>query len=162
MKKILFAFAVVVAASLSPGQTNQNETAPSPECRKAEQVLRILEQEWANAVKRRDVAKIDQIQAEEFVFTDPAGGIWTKAQEIKTVGSGSLVIDSFELSELNVRIYGTAAVVTFRVIWNGRSNGVDISGPQRMTDVFVQRDGRWQCVASQTTRISSPPADDAR
>ncbi|HZP58986.1 MAG TPA: nuclear transport factor 2 family protein [Opitutaceae bacterium] len=153
---------VVIAASLSHGQTNQNETAPRPECRKAEQALQTLEQEWANAVKHRDVAKIDQIQAEEFMFTDPAGRVWTKAQALKTVGSGSLIIDSFELSDLNVRIYGTAAVVTFRVVWNGRSNGVDISGPQRMTDVFVQRDGRWQCVASQTTRIPSPPADEAR
>jgi len=111
--------------------------------------------EWAEAVARRNVGRIDRIEAEEFVFTDPAGRLWTKQRQLESLKAGDLEIDSFALSDVRARIYVDAAVVTFRIEWRGTFRGVDISGPQRMTDTFVKRDGRWQCVASQTTRI--PP-----
>ena len=155
MKRILPLIAVVFVASLLHGQTNNPQTASRGEPIKVEveQELQALEQTWADAVKHQDVGKIDRIQAEEYVFTDPAGRLWTKARALETVKSGGLAIDSFELSDVKIRLYDKTAVVTLRVVWNGQSNGVDISGPQRMTDVFVKRDGRWQCVASQATCI---------
>jgi ketosteroid isomerase-like protein len=116
----------------------------------------MVEHQWANAMKRRDVETIDRIQAAEFLFTDPAGQVWTKMRELDAIKDGALQIDSFEMSEVKVRIYDNTAVVTLRIVWHGEFRGTDISGPQRMTDVFVKRDGRWQCVASQTTRIFPP------
>jgi ketosteroid isomerase-like protein len=157
MKTILI-LVVAALAMLLPlqGQTNKQEIADQSGSSKVEQALATLEQEWADAVKRRDVEKIDQIDAKEYEFTGPAGQVWTKARELDTIRSGELVIDSFELSELNVRCYDNTAVVTLRIVWQGKFRSTDISGPQRMTDVFVKRDGRWQCVASQATRILSP------
>ena len=87
--------------------------------------------------------------------TDPAGQVWTKTRGLDAIKAGDLAIDAFELSELKVRLYDNTAVVTLRIVWHGQFRGTDISGPQRMTDMFVKRDGRWQCVASQATRI--PP-----
>jgi ketosteroid isomerase-like protein len=164
MKRILPLIAVVFVASFLHGQTNDPQTAGRAESTQiaVEQELQALEQTWADAVKHQDAGKIDRIQAEEYVFTDPAGQLWTKARELETVKSGGLTIDSFELSDVKVRLYDNTAVVTLRVVWNGQSNGVDISGPQRMTDVFVKRDGRWQCVASQTTRIPPQPAGNVK
>jgi len=157
MKMVLSLIAVIFVTSLLSGQTNRPETATGIGSRQVamEQELQALEQTWADAVKQRDTAKINNIQAEEFEFTGPNGQFWTKARALESIKSGQLQIDSFEMSEFKIRIYGDTAVVKFHVVWNGNSNGVDISGPQRMTDVFVKRDGRWQCVASQATRISS-------
>ena len=161
MKRVFILItALGLVFSQSPGQTNNPTSAAPGELQQTEQELQALEQTWADAVKHRDLATIDRIQAEEYVFTDPAGRLWNKARALETVKSGCLTIDSFELSDVKVRLYDDIAVVTLRVVWNGQSNGVDISGPQRMTDVFVKRDGRWQCVASQTTRISPRPAGD--
>ncbi len=160
MKRMLVLItAVCLAFSLSHAQTNRQPNAAPGKPQKVEQELQALEQAWADAVQHRDVARIDRIQAEEYVFTDPAGRLWTKARALETIKSGSLIIDSFELSDVKVRLYDHTAVVTLCVVWNGQSNGIDISGPQRMTDVFVERDGRWQCVASQTTRIPPRAAD---
>ena len=155
MKKILMlAIAVFAASTLAlPAQTNKQESASHSSLTKGEQALADVEQAWATAVKQRDVEKIDRLQAEEFVFTDPAGRTWTKARSLDSIRSGDLEIDSFELNDVQVKIYGETAVVTFAITWNGNFRGNDISGPQRMTDVFVKRDGRWQCVASQATRI---------
>ena len=155
MKKILMLTIAVLAAStpVLPAQTNQPATAPHASLTRAEQALADLEQAWAGAVKRRDAGTIDRLQAEEFVFTDPAGRTWTRAQGLDSIKAGDLEIDSFELTDVQVKIYGETAVVTFAITWNGNFRGNDISGPQRMTDVWVKRDGRWQCVASQATRI---------
>ena len=158
MKKIMILTAVIFAVStwLLPAQTNKPETTGHSSLTRAEQALADLEMEWAGAVKQRDVGKIDRLQAEEFVFTDPAGRTWTKARALDSIKAGDLEIDSFELSDVQVKIYGKTAVVAFAITWNGRFQGNDISGPQRMTDVFVKRAGRWQCVASQATRMRSP------
>lgn len=158
MKKILMLTAVIFAGSalLLPAQTNKSESAGHTSLTKAQKALANLELEWAGAVKQRDVEKIDQLQAEEYTFTDPAGKTWAKARALASIKAGDLEIDSFELSDVQVKIYGKTAVVTFAITWNGNFRGNDISGPQRMTDVFVKRAGHWQCVASQATRIRSP------
>ena len=157
MPRILLIIGIVLAASFRlPAQTNQQEQASQSTQGGAVQALQKLEREWADAVKRRDVRFISQIQADDFEFTGPAGEVWTKTRSLDFIRAGMLEIRSFELSEFKVRVYGDTAVVSFRVDWNGTSGGTDISGPQRMTDVFVKRDGRWQCVASHTTRIQAP------
>jgi len=155
MKKILILAAVVFVASTwsLTAQTNTQETPHRASLTKAEQALANREKEWADAVKRRDAETIGRIQAEEYRFTDPAGRIWTKTQALESIKAGDLVIDAFELDDVQVNIYGKSAVVTFAITWNGNFRGNDISGPQRMTDVFVKRTGHWQCVASQATRI---------
>jgi ketosteroid isomerase-like protein len=147
---------MIAGVSLSIAQTNAPATGSQPAVAKADQTLQALEREWANAVVQRDVETISRIQADEFEFTDPAGQIWTKTRELDFIKSGRLQIDSFEMTEFRIRIYGDAAVVNFRVVWNGKSGDNDISGAQRMTDVFVLRDGSWRCVSSHTTRIPPP------
>ena len=157
MKTLLVIGLVVLPTlMLAAGQTNQPANPGSGALSKAEAAVAQLEREWAEAVKRQDTQKIDRLQAEEYVFTGPGGEVWTKSRALETIKSGDLQIDSFELSDIQVRVYGDTAVITLRVEWNGRFRGAEISGPQRMTDVYVKRDGRWQCVASQATRIRQP------
>ena len=61
----------------------------------------------------------------------------------------------FKFDDMKVHVYGNVAVVTGRNTIKGVWEDIehDISGPYRFTDVFVKRDGRWQCVASQSSRI---------
>lgn len=158
MKSILPLLAAFFMAALLHAQTNRLANGSPGGPPKAGQELQTMEQAWAEAVKHQDIGKIDRLQAEEYVFTDPAGQVWTKTRELDAIKSGDLAIDSFELSDVKARLYDNTAVVTLQIVWRGQFRGNDISGPQRMTDVFVRRDGRWQCVASQATRIPPPSA----
>ena len=153
---LLLAFALLVPPLTVHSQTNPQPTAAPVEPSSPEQTIRKLEQDWAEAVKRRDVEKIDQMQADDYVFTGPGGVVWSKQRTLETIKSGDLEIDSFTFSDVKVRMYGDAAVVTQQVNWNARFRGLDISGPQRMTDVFVKQGGRWRCVASQSTPVNQP------
>jgi ketosteroid isomerase-like protein len=153
MKITLAIVALLLGAGVfAYSQAKREGTAQSVQ-RETEQALQKLEQQWAEAVKRRDVETISRIQSDDFEFTGPSGEIWTKARALEFIKAGNLEIHSFEISEFKARVFGDTAIVNFRVMWNAAANGNDISGPQRMTDVFVKREGRWQCVASQTTPI---------
>jgi len=101
MKMVLPLIAILFVTSLLSGQTNRSEVATGTGFRQAavEQELQALEQTWAQAVKQRDTAAINNIQAEEFEFTGPTGQIWTKARAQETIKTGQLQIDSFEMSE---------------------------------------------------------------
>ena len=157
MKKTLLLITAACLTFLSSrAQTNSSTNAVPNKPPTAESALVTLAQEWADAVKHQDAGAIDRIQAEEYMFTDPAGQTWTKTRGLDAIKAGDLVIDSFELTDAQAKIYGNTAVVTFAVTWQGNFRGNDISGPQRMTDVFVKQAGRWQCVASQATRIRTP------
>lgn len=55
-----------------------------------------------------------------------------------------------ELADLHVRIYGATAYV--RGIGINSQNGRP-AGRTRFTDIFLYRDGRWQCVAGHESRF---------
>ena len=55
-----------------------------------------LEQDWTNAnVKANDVAFLDRILAEDWVFTDWEGVVWTKAQSLAVLKSGEDKVVSY-------------------------------------------------------------------
>ncbi|MFL6416732.1 MAG: nuclear transport factor 2 family protein [Bryobacteraceae bacterium] len=65
--------------------------------------------------------------------------------------SGALKLTSASLDGAKVQVYDNAAVVTYSSNDKGSYKGKDISGTTRWTDVFVNRNGRWQLVPSQGT-----------
>jgi ketosteroid isomerase-like protein len=80
-----------------------------------------------------------------FVATD-------KAQDKTDLSSGDLKFESMELSDLNVHVYGNTAVAAGTNTLKGTYKGQDISGKYRFTDTWVKRNGKWQVVASQSTK----------
>ena len=128
MKRILlFVMLVGTTCSSTRAQTNTLTNTVPAKPPTAESALVALEQQWAEAVKRQDAGAIDRFQADEFIFTDPAGQTWTKTRGLDSIKAGDLVIDTFELTDAQARIYGDTAVVTFAITWHGNFRGNDIS-----------------------------------
>ena len=74
MKKTLLLITAACLTFLSSrAQTNSSTNAVPNKPPTAESALVTLAQEWADAVKHQDAGAIDRIQAEEYMFTDPAG-----------------------------------------------------------------------------------------
>jgi len=55
--------------------------------------------------------------------------------------------------DYKVRVYGKAAVVTYRETVKGQYKDKDISGQSRETDTWVKLAGRWQIVATHLSKI---------
>jgi ketosteroid isomerase-like protein len=133
----------------------------SPPLREGEQEVRRLEEQLAKAVVRGDREFFERALAEDFTHTSHTGVFKTKAQwmaESKFSDArekpGSTRYDAFELDELAVRLYGDTAVVSGRSTPKGTTaKGEPITGQFRFLRVWVKRQGRWQAVAFQGTRI---------
>jgi ketosteroid isomerase-like protein len=56
-------------------------------------------------------------------------------------------IESSALDDIEVRLFGDAAVVTGRNHARGTQSGTPFDVRLRFTDVFLRRSGQWQAVA---------------
>jgi ketosteroid isomerase-like protein len=119
---------------------------------KVEDQIKKLEQDWAQAAIKDGVAAVDQYEADDIMSTDPNGRVTDKAQDKKD-NSGDLKFQSIELSDLKIHVYGNTAVVGGTETLKGTYKEQDISGKYRYTDVWVKRNGKWQVVASQATKV---------
>jgi ketosteroid isomerase-like protein len=63
------------------------------------------------------------------------------------------VLQASTLTQMNVRIFGNVAIVIGTNLETSRYGGQDTSGQYRWTDVFARRNGRWQVVSAQSTRV---------
>ena len=113
-----------------------------------EQAVMRIERELLSAILKGDASANERYLADTYVFTGPDGTVQNKAQAIADLKSGELKLQSASLDGAKVQVYGDTVVVTYSSNDKGTYKGKDISGTTRWTDVFVNRNGRWQLVAS--------------
>ena len=130
--------------------------AQSGPVRSDQEVLVQIERDWDAAFRRNDAAFIDGILADEFVVTYDDGSRGDRAKELALAVSFNQKVDSSTQDEFIVKEYGNTAIVWFTLHLVGPSKGQTLALNYRFVDVFVLRDARWQCVSSQSTRISAP------
>ena len=168
----LFVIAVVMALNgcqAKAPDTNRNASAATaspqkeafdPAAIQAEVIK--LEREWADANKSHNAEAVRRVVADDAVIVYPDGSLATKTDEVHTVESGAITADAFDMIDPKVTVVNAdSAFVTGRsVIKNGKykdattKKTIDISGEYRFLDVYTRRDGKWQAVASQATKIA--------
>lgn len=119
-----------------------------------QQILIQIERDWDAAFLRNDAAVIEKFLADEFLATYPDGSRGDKAKELSLAAEFNQQIDSSSLDEFTIKIYGDTAVIWFSRHLAGLSKGRRLELTYRYADVFVFRAGRWQCVASQSTKVT--------
>ena len=144
---------VLAASALVSAQAPAARDALPP-TQDTEAVLMKIERDSAAALTKKDFAAFASVFSDDAVFTGPDGAVLTKAQLLADLKSGTLVVESSQISDMKARIFGEAAVVTYTTTDKGKYKGQDISGTYRWTDTFVRRGGKWQIVAGQGTPIA--------
>ena len=120
-----------------------------------QQILIELERAWNAAFYRKDVSFIESILADEFVATYEDGSRGDRARELALVAEFNQQVDSATQDEFTVKIYGDTAVVWFSLHLVGPSQGRRLELTLRYVDVFVWRANRWQCVETQSTKVTA-------
>ena len=118
-----------------------------------EEELLKLENAFAEAIVNNDLESIRRLVADDWIIIDPNGEIVDRTRFFEVIKSGVLTHDMMESKDSRVRVYGDSAVVTAVTRTKGKFMGYDFSTQERATDVFVKRDGRWQCVLTHLTRF---------
>jgi ketosteroid isomerase-like protein len=151
--KLILAVAVITSTTFSLGFA-QTKDKSNKQSGNVEQSLMHIEQEMDDAVVKGDTSASERYLADNCIITDPGGIVMDKTRTISDLKSGDLKIESSKLEDMKVQVYGNTAVVTYGTTDKGTYKGKDISGNYRWTDVFVKRNGRWQIVADQATRVA--------
>ena len=112
---------------------------------------------FAEAMVKADVITLARTYADEYVFTDPSGRVSHKADLLDSFKRGAIKIHSQTISDVAVNVYGTVAVETGTLVSEAARDGKDSGGTFRFTRVWLTRNGRWQTIAFQETRIISTP-----
>jgi ketosteroid isomerase-like protein len=118
--------------------------------------VNFLEDAWVNAIVHKDVDVLNRVMADDFNGVSPNGQRYTKAEAIADVQSGFYKVDNMELQNVDVRVFGDTALVTFYQNEKSRFENEDTSGRYAFTDVWVKRDGVWEVVSSHGTPVALP------
>jgi hypothetical protein len=111
-------------------------------------VLMGLEQRWADALQKADIATLESILDDTYLDTDEMGYQSDKRELIAALRSGYLKINSIKLSGMQVHSYGTSAIVTGRAMQVGSHKGQPLTDTVVFSDTFVMQNGTWKAVAS--------------
>lgn len=122
--------------------------APCPAGQSDEAALIKAEQDWARALEHSDTATLSCILADEFEDASPSGALSDRSTVLSRAQKPG---SRHRLSEMHARVYGDVGYV------RGLATALTADGrPKvivRFTDVYVYRDGRWQCVAGHESEL---------
>jgi hypothetical protein len=109
--------------------------------------LSRLEEVWNDAHVRGDAEALDRLWADDFEVAVPNMAVMSKSDAIGIWRSGRMKFQRYQTSDVRIRVYEKAAVVTGRVQRTRNVNGREMDDDWRFTKVYIQQDGRWRVVA---------------
>ena len=136
---------IFLAAAIASGQEQGERRDQS---RVVEQAIRKLDNERIQAQIHADAAALERIYADDFIGVGPSGTVRTKPQVISDFTSGDLRFQSITTDDVQVRVYGNAAVETGLSTMNGQDKGKTVPRDTRFTRVWIKQQGHWRLVAN--------------
>lgn len=143
---LVFTSGVVICAQYA---TTKNEAPGNA----AQEEVRRVQDALIDAYIHRNIDALDHALGDEYTFVADDGGVMDKAKTIASFKSGERQITSYVRDDERVRVYGDTAIMTYHYTSKETYKGRDDSSNDRLIRVFVKREGRWQIVAGQETRV---------
>jgi ketosteroid isomerase-like protein len=120
-----------------------------------------LGEDWAAAELRGDTSFLGETLADDFVGVGPRGFMLTKDQWLSRHEAGSLRYEAFGLDEVQVRLFGDAAITVCRQsargVYEDENGRFELDDQFRATLVFVKQEGRWELANLQLSPILGRP-----
>ena len=147
-----------VALFVATTMTNAQPTAPQSlrsagDTPAAADAVKAAELGRFTAQTTNDFKALDALLGADMVYTHSSAAVDDKASFIESMRSGAVKYESNQPRDLKIRVYGTTAVITgagrFRSTPGGRPSTISCASPMS----GVLRDGRWQMVSWQSTRL---------
>ena len=117
------------------------------------QEIIALDRRRMEAMCRGDLGALNDLLADDLVYTHSSARVDTKQSLVGGMESGTTVYTSIEPSDVRAQACGDAVVLTGIARISVTSSGNPLNFGVRFTDVYANRGGRWQMVAWQSTRL---------
>jgi len=120
-----------------------------------EQQIFKAENDLFAAILNKNLALLDNLYDEDYVFTSTQGEIWGKEKALADFADPRLSIEGLSVSELEVVVRQDTAVVTGFAHVEGREGDNPLTGKYRFTRTWRFSDSNWRVIAVQTSHIDS-------
>ena len=147
--KAVVAFLALVGACAVLSMARQATRSSGEEGR-----IIALESAWDQAEQNKDAAAVANLLADNIVYVDYDGSISTKQQFLAEVKSADVTGEQIKNEGVTVHLYGNVAVSTGIYRDKGMEKGKPFSRRGRFTNVWLNQNGKWECIASQSTLIA--------
>lgn len=148
LRNCLPALVICIASVTVVGQS----TAPD-----AAELTKLLNDFLAGA-SRNDAQIHDRFWAEDLIYTRSAGVRVDKAEVMRNVRSAPPPKPGdpktiYTAEDIRIQQYGTTAIVAFRLVATTETQGTTQVANLLNSGTFLKRDGKWQVVNWQSTRM---------
>src|ERR1700722_18612896 len=152
---VVFAAALLFLSAARPQALSSQTTAPSATARELTEMLNQFLQDAAT----NNAAGFDRFFADDVIYTRSAGSVTTKADIMKSVSAPRQpradTTTKFSAEDITVHEYGDTAIVALRLVSDVEHAGAapPTITKYRNTGTFLRRNGKWQVIAWQSTKI---------
>jgi ketosteroid isomerase-like protein len=148
-RSLLLSLLLVLANPAARAETKAPKGTPAD-------VVKAAELQRFEAAQKNDLDTLGKLLADDLTYTHSTGVLETKAVFLDSLKSGKLQFKKVEPGELQVRVFGTTAIINgtakLSVVSDGQPKEVNV----RFTDVWVKHARDWQMVAWQSTKVVAP------
>ena len=154
--RITYLIALPAAVLVLAGAAYATASANTDTGRSAADQVRSAERTLLRAELDADTHTAGALLAPGLQLIDPTGGAETRADDLADIGGGIdfVTIKPIEpIGPISVRVHGDSAVARVKLKFKVVAQGQTVQHEGWTTDLFEQRDSRWQVVWSQTTAV---------
>jgi ketosteroid isomerase-like protein len=122
--------------------------------RESQEEILQLEREFGEVMIQNDADAIGRFLSDDWIIIDPDGGVMDKSRFLTVIKSGALTHEAMDSEDIRVRTYLNTATVTAVTRSKSKYLGKEFTTRERATDVFVKKNGQWQCVLTHLTTLT--------
>ncbi len=150
-RTIILTIAFLIAATTATAQSKNKNI---------EQEFMRLHRAEEEAESKKDVAALDRLLNEDFIFVAANGSISDKKRFLDEIKGNdepsSAPQENLTYEDFKVRVYGKTAIVNYVLLVSGKDkDGKDYANPYRMSVVWVKQKRDWQISNFHATRVRS-------
>ena len=142
----------------APTAATKTTAQPAQFAPASAELTRLLKDFLAGA-SHNDAAMHDRFWAEDLIYTTSSGKRIGKADIMRDVRGEAATSQPndeqtvFTAEDIRIHQYGTTAIVAFRLVGTTTKGGKTEIANYLNTGTFLQRDGKWQAVSWQATKM---------
>jgi len=139
-------------AEQTPTSTPTPQPTPDPVIE-----VKKLTTDLGTALAQGNADQLYQLLSDGYLHINDAGQLVTKPDLISGVRNGTVKFSSVNIEEVNVRVYGDAAVVNATFMGTNAAGGRNANIEDRVTLVAAREGDNWRFVSGQTTPTHPVP-----
>jgi len=116
-----------------------------------EEVIALSQQKW-EWMSAGNVEPLESLFHEDSVFVH-MGATFTKEQELDVIRTGRIHYRHVDISDVSIRIIGSAAIVLTTMQLGSVVNGNEVSNPFVVTETFINGPDGWTLGSMSFTRL---------